>query len=54
MPKTIHHSVRKDNDIRIRVNYNFLAKVRELAKERKTTVSHIVYKAIQKELDEGK
>ncbi len=52
MPKAKHSSIRKDADIRVRVNYQFLDKVRALAKRRKTTVSHIVVHSLQKELDE--
>jgi len=52
MPTAKHSSIRKDADIRVRLNYLFVDKIRALAKKRKTTVSHIVVQALQRELDE--
>ena len=51
MPKVKHSSIRKDAEVRARVNYHFLDKLKDLAAKRKIPLSTLIIESLQKELD---
>lgn len=51
MPKILPSNIRKDRDFRIRVDYRFHKKVMEFAESKKMTVSQLVRKLLQDEIN---
>lgn len=54
MPKTLHHSIRKDSYMRIRLTDSFLSDIKMFAKKKGVTLSDLVRDSLQKELDKEK
>ena len=47
-----HPSIRKDAEVRARVNYHFLDKLKDLAAKRKIPLSTLIIESLQKVLEE--
>jgi mRNA-degrading endonuclease RelE of RelBE toxin-antitoxin system len=54
MPKSVHSSIRKDTEIRVRVSYSYQTQIRALAKSQKKTVSKLMRELLDKEIERTK
>jgi len=54
MPKSLHHSVRYDGQIRIRLTETMQAEVKRLAKQRGVSISELARQLLRAELDKSK
>jgi hypothetical protein len=54
MPKSVHSSIRKDAEIRVRVSYSYQTQIRALAKSQKKTVSKLMRELLDKEIERTK